>query len=370
MAINASNTVDMRVAQELSTKVWGLTKDPKTFLRTLIGGAQGNVPTEWHTSTKFDYDNTSESNEVSSHTDRKSPPNVISAEGFQRGNATLPYINESFEITPEDLEVPPAGVDPFAWAKFSEVAKYRALATKFDLRMRKRIANSGELQVAEQLTTGAVTFNLVDNKGNTKDIKVNTNQPATGKVALTLDARWNQAASADNRLANVETWVETAITNGDNAPNTMVTSMENWQALRQDANFVALQGRRWDPLVSDKPTYMNGIEVSQVGTLTTEIGAVIKVYVYHASYKNPISGDLVRFVPAEYLSLFNDAGLGLTHHKGTIKNMKAIKADLAYADVYTYYAEDRYGKGEEKVYETSSLDLLQDARGLMSVKTY
>ena len=176
--------VDSYTPQELYVGYNKIETLPKFFSDQLI-----NQETKYHTTKKFQFDIKDERATIPTYCTPKSQSTLVSFEGYETVESTTPYINEAIEITVDDFETRPFGIDAAQWGMMDMGSRMVFIMADKDRQMHKRMDAVWEVQIAEQLQTGIIPVS-----GKDVELEISVRMPATHLVTLTGDTRWSQVA--------------------------------------------------------------------------------------------------------------------------------------------------------------------------------
>lgn len=338
---------------------WKKEEVKPTFLSDLVL----NLPSKFHNTVEFQYDIKNEKTSVPVYCTPRSSTNLVKFGGFERVKAAVPYINEGFEITMDEIQEVLEGYDPYEWNKLGVAERLVLITNDKSRQMRKRLNNIHEVQVAQQLQTGKVPI-----LGDDVDLEIDIRLPATHLITLTGDDRWSEAGSDGTKINQITTVWELIRDSDGGIATDMVMSGRVAGYLLEDTEYDARMNKRHTNVGTFDPQLLdNGGYVSYMGELVLNNGAMIKQWMYDDKYRSNDGQTETRYIGQNNYILLNANRIPGRRHYGLINNINAAQAGLANSDVYTYMKVDPDGKYVRQVFETAPITLIEDATRFATV---
>jgi hypothetical protein len=322
-----------------------------TFLTDMLV----NQPSMYHKTKQFQFDTKNEKTSAPLYCTPRSSTTLVKFGGFERHIAETPYINEGFEITLDEIDECIEGFDPYTWNKLGINERLVMITRSKSRQMKKRLENIHEIQLAQQLQLGKVPVYGAD-----VELEVDIRLPASHKVTLTGDVRWDQALSDGTKIAQIQSvWKQIADSTGGRATD-MIMDGATADFLQKDTEYMERMNYRhtnvgdWDPTLLD-----NGEFITYMGNLRLNNGATIKLWIYDDVYRLN-DGTETRYVAENTYILFN-RNMPARKHWGRINNIRAAQAGMAQSEIYSYISVDKDGKYMRQVFETAPITLVEDA---------
>ncbi len=349
-------------AAELYTGWMKIQKLP-TFLSSLL---IGSVPDEHHSEERFRVDIGKKHASVPTYCTPQSSSTIVTFEGYEEIERGTTYVNERIDVTLKDIDKRPPGVDMYTWARVPIRDRFVLLTQERNRRMRERLDNLFEVQLAQQLQTGIIPI-----KGKEVDMEFDIRMPTSNKIVLAGDNRWSQESSKLGRMASVE---KACMAMRDNSfgviPSTMVMDPLSYAALLKDPEMRERNNLRHTPLGTFAPALLADQynTVTYAGQILFDSGITLTMYVYSGKYPDPVTK-----LPTPYINDWSyvllDSDTPVRRHYGRINNINAALAGQAQSDMYTFLDLDPKGKYWSQIYETAPVAIAEDAEGIVAVKT-